>query len=139
TKEPILSKHSYLRSQKNTAIATITLVTRSATDGGLPPEVAFTLSDLYIQSLEELQDQQKVTTLLINAIYDFNERVQKSKSQNYSKPIIVATGFIFNNLYNETVNVQLIDDKAAMNPNNLTKLYKKETKITKNENTNNKK
>ena len=130
TKEPILSKHSYLRSQKNTAIATITLVTRSATDGGLPPEIAFTLSDLYIQSLEELQDQQKVTTLLINAIYDFTERVQKSKSQNYSKPIIVATGFIFNNLYNENLNVQLIADKAAMHPNYLAKLFKKETKCT---------
>src|SRR5699024_11450466 len=45
-------------------------------------------------------------------------------------PIIVATGFIFNNLYNENLNVQLIADKAAMHPNYLAKLFKKETKCT---------
>jgi hypothetical protein len=64
----ILSKKSYLRSQKNIAIAGITLATRAAMEGGLHSEIAYTMSDLYIQHLEELTDIQSVVKLRTEAI-----------------------------------------------------------------------
>ncbi|WP_046587524.1 hypothetical protein [Bacillus sp. SA1-12] len=47
----VLSKKSLLRNQKNLGITVITLATRAAMEGGLHHEIAYTLSDLYIQSL----------------------------------------------------------------------------------------
>lgn len=129
-KVAVLSKNSYLRSHKNFAIATITLTTRYATDGGLAPEIAYPLSDLYIQTLEELKDRNSVISLLFNAVTDFAERVQKSKGLNYSKPITISTGYIYNNLYSESLTVSSIANKVAMHPNYLSNLFKKEVGLT---------
>ena len=48
----ILSKDQ-LRNSKNMFIAGITLFTRAAIDGGVPEETAYSLSDGYIQTVEE--------------------------------------------------------------------------------------
>ena len=50
--EGILSKDQ-LRNSKNMFIAGITLFTRAAIDGGVPEETAYSLSDGYIQTVEE--------------------------------------------------------------------------------------
>lgn len=56
----VLSKTSHLRSQKNSAIAAITLATRSAIEGGVFPEIAYTISDLFIQKLEEIHKNEAI-------------------------------------------------------------------------------
>ncbi|MCB2795335.1 AraC family transcriptional regulator, partial [Listeria monocytogenes] len=80
-----LSKRSRLRNEKNLAICLITLVTRAAIDGGLYPETAFTVSDLYIQHIEELQDAEEVGRVGQEALLDFAGRVRSQKSRRYSR------------------------------------------------------
>lgn len=125
----VLSKTSHLRSQKNSAIAAITLATRSAIDGGLFPEIAYTLSDLFIQKLEEINKSEAISPFLENALLEFSERVRNGTIQKHSKPINVCQNYIFTHLYEEITLSQLAGI-VALNPSYLSSLFKKEIGIS---------
>ncbi|WP_342556136.1 helix-turn-helix domain-containing protein [Paenibacillus sp. FSL R7-0652] len=128
-KKSVLSKTSYLRSQKNLAISLITLATRSAVEGGVYQEIAYNLSDLYILKIEELTDSQGVEDLMEDAVLDFAERVEHSKKHKYSKPINICRNYIFNHL-NERITIAQLAQMTALNPNYLSNLFKKEVGIS---------
>jgi YesN/AraC family two-component response regulator len=125
----VLSKKSQLRNEKNLAISGITMATRAAMEGGLYPEIAYSLSDLYIQRLEELQDIHEVKRLTEKALGDFAERVHSSKIDKYSKPISLCQNFIFNQVY-ENITLSQLSELVKLTPNYLSSLFKKETGIS---------
>jgi AraC-type DNA-binding domain-containing proteins len=125
----VLSKRSRLRNEKNLAICLITLVTRAAIDGGLYPETAFTVSDLYIQHIEELQDAEEVGRVGQEALLDFAGRVRSQKSRRYSRAIAACQNYIFNHLY-EDISLAQLADAAGLAPGYLSQLFRKETGIT---------
>ncbi|WP_078549547.1 helix-turn-helix domain-containing protein [Litchfieldia alkalitelluris] len=125
----VLSKGSYLRNIKNLVISGITLACRAAIDGGLNPEIALNLSDLFIQKLEELNNINDIAQLSNTAFLEFTERVAKGKKHQYSKPINMCQNYIFTHLYNE-VTVPHLADLVEMNPNYLSNLFKKEVGIS---------
>ncbi|NGP46913.1 helix-turn-helix domain-containing protein [Bacillaceae bacterium SIJ1] len=131
-KAGVLSKKSYLRNEKNLAIACITLATRYAMDGGLQPEIAYTMSDLYIQSIEEIKNVAEIQSFVNEALYDFANRVNKVKHHKYSKPINKCQSYIFKHLYEEITMVQL-STVVNMHQNYLSTLFKKEVGIPINE------
>ena len=55
--------HDGLRQIKNMGICTATGVSRAAIQGGLDPQLAFSMSDLYIQKLELMRDVSTVSAL----------------------------------------------------------------------------
>jgi AraC-like DNA-binding protein len=67
-----------LRHAKNLFICAITLVTRAAIRGGLSPQIAFQLSDIYIQLAEQLKDIESINSLLIQAMLEYTSRVASS-------------------------------------------------------------
>lgn len=71
--------HDELRQLKNTFICAATLASRAAIDGGLAPETAFSLSDLYIQKVEILNNFYEITRLNIVMLFDFTSRVEELK------------------------------------------------------------
>lgn len=64
-----------LRHAKNMFICAITLAARAAIRGGLSPQTAFQLSDIYIQQAEQLNDIQSVNSLLVRAMFEYAGRV----------------------------------------------------------------
>ncbi|MBW8348816.1 helix-turn-helix domain-containing protein [Bacillus sp. IITD106] len=124
-----LSKKSMIRSEKNLIIAAITLATRAALEGGVPSEEAYTISDLYIQKLEEINDMNGIIQLRNNAIIDFTERVAKYKTHSYSKPILLCQRYIQKHLY-EDISVGMLSELVKMNASYLSQLFKKEAGIT---------
>lgn len=64
-----------LRQQKNLFVCAATLATRAAIEGGLDRESAFSLSDLYIQSMERLYSLNDISRLAAKMLLDFTERV----------------------------------------------------------------
>lgn len=64
-----------IRLQKNYFISTITLATRAAIAGGLSPEQAFRLSDVYITKAESLSDLQSIQTLYLQSLTDLTIQV----------------------------------------------------------------
>ncbi|HUC92206.1 MAG TPA: helix-turn-helix transcriptional regulator [Paenibacillus sp.] len=123
-----LSKRSHLRNRKNLAISAITLATRAAIDGGLLWEIAYTLSDLHIQHIEELKDIGQVERALVEAFADFADRVRQSKEREESGTVALCRNTIFNRLY-EDITLEQLAEVAGLNANYLSQLFKKEVGI----------
>lgn len=68
-----------LRQEKNIFISTATLVTRAAIEGGLDVEMAYHLSDLYIQQAESLTRLDLLSLLRQQMVLDCAKRVEENK------------------------------------------------------------
>ncbi|MFF2177352.1 AraC family transcriptional regulator [Lysinibacillus sp. NPDC058147] len=125
----VLSKQSRLRSLQNLMITGIALTCRAAIEGGLSEETAFTLSDFYIQKLEEQDSWHKILALTEEAIYDFTNRVSKANKEMYSATITSCQHYIDNQIYGE-VTLEQLADICHLSPNYLSSLFKKEVGIS---------
>lgn len=125
----VLSKTNYIRSEKNIMISGITLAARSAVSGGLKKEIAYPLSDLYIQKLERLDNSEDISQLIYNAFIDFTERVNKNNKFQYSKPINLCIDYINVHFY-EDIRLNKLGQLIGLNQNYLSNLFKKEVGIT---------
>ncbi|AWP27356.1 hypothetical protein B9D94_12310 [Paenibacillus sp. Cedars] len=124
-----LSRTSHVRHQKNLSIVGIALMTRAAVEGGLHPEIAYTMSDLYIQQMEEMTDANEVNTALQQATYDFANRVKECKEGDFSKAVVKCKQYIFNHLY-EDVSLQQLSRSVHMNSSYLSRRFKQETGVS---------
>lgn len=125
----ILSKSSYLRSNKNHIITLITLVSRAAIDGGLHEEVAFSLHDRFIQQVEELNRLDEIRSLAGDVLYTFAEKVKQVKDERYSKTITTCKDYIYKHIYDD-INHNDIANKVELSPKYLSYLFKKEVGMT---------
>ena len=75
-----LSKNP-LRNIKYHLIITIAMITRFCIEGGMQPESAYTLSDIYIQQLDTCSEIDEIITLHREVIFDFTERMGKIKKK----------------------------------------------------------
>lgn len=124
-----LAKRSRIRSEKNLMITGIALICRAAIDGGLNEETAFTLSDLYIQQLEEQNSLKAILALMEEAIYDYTNRVFELKLEKYSATVTTCQHYIYNHLYG-TITLDQLADLCHLSPNYLSSLFKKEVGIS---------
>ncbi|WP_084245050.1 AraC family transcriptional regulator [Planomicrobium okeanokoites] len=124
-----LSRKSYLRNYKNLAISGITIATRASMEGGLYSEVAYTLSDYYIQQIEEKKSVEEIKNLLMKAFNDFADRVSNVNREHYSKSISYCLNFILVHIY-EPITLDQIAKLVDLHPNYLSTLFKKEIGIT---------
>jgi len=125
----ILTIRNPLRNIKNLGIYVIALAARAGIEGGLYPEVAYALSDLHIQHIEELRDHQAVVNAIGEALADFIDRVSRSKRKHLSKPVAACQEYIFNHLY-EPITLSALAEKTGLQANYLSQLFKKETGVT---------
>ncbi|AZK47551.1 helix-turn-helix domain-containing protein [Paenibacillus lentus] len=111
-----------LRAIKNICIVVITLASRAAIEGGVSPEIAYSLSDSYIYQIEELSDPQTITYLCREAEYEYTQMVQDIKKQkrnqtskNSNHPrISQCKDYIFKHLHEK---IYIKDIAAALNTN----------------------
>ncbi|OWA36854.1 hypothetical protein B9G55_01895 [Saccharibacillus sp. O16] len=125
----ILSRSSMLRHQKNLTICGVTLYTRAAIEGGLHAEIAFTLSDLFIQRLEELRTLDAVHELSTAALREFARRVREAREHSVSGTFEACRQYIFNHLY-EDLPLSRLGQSLGLNPSYLSRLCKKETGLS---------
>ena len=94
-----------IRHLKNMGIVVVTLSCRAAIRGGMLPEAAFTLSDAYIQKLEELKDAIKIEGLTYYCKYHYcqlvaNEKNEQRQKRNDPHPKInQCKNYIFSHLH----------------------------------------
>ena len=69
--QPGKTSSSYLRQLQNIFIATVTLCSRAAIEGGLPAEEALSLSDRYIQHSEKFEHPEQILNLQYHMIMDY--------------------------------------------------------------------
>ncbi|MGM0922956.1 MAG: helix-turn-helix transcriptional regulator [Bacillota bacterium] len=121
-----LSKVSQIRNLKNHAIISVALATRAAIDGGLYPEIAYTMSDFYIQKIEESIELKKIHLIGRDCLFSFIERINENKNSNQSKAVQVCKNYIFNHIFDQ-ISIQDLAKKVNLNQVYLSQLFKKET------------
>ncbi|MEF7638177.1 helix-turn-helix domain-containing protein [Bacillus thuringiensis] len=125
----ITSQGNQLRNQKNNGIMAITLATRYAIEGNLPTDIAFALSDLYILTIEQLDNMYSVNRLIEDALCTFADRVKEYKTKKYSNTITTCLNYINRNIY-QKISLSALAELLHMNPTYLSGLFKKEVGIT---------
>lgn len=122
-KAGVLSKKSSLRSEKNLSICHTTLVTRVAIEGGLDPEQAFTMSDMVIQCIEEIDDIKQLQDYRNTVTMEFVKMVNQVNEHKCPKPVRVCENYIKNHIY-EHISVEQLSELTALNPNYLSSMFK---------------
>ena len=70
-------------------IISIAMITRFCIEGGMDPETAYSLSDMYIQTVDETHTIKELDALLTQVCLDFAVRMkQLKKAKVYSKNIV---------------------------------------------------
>ena len=109
----ILSKNQ-LRNSKNMFIAGITLFTRAAIEGGVPEETAYSLSDGYIQTVEECMDR---------------ESIEKLSRKAAERAIDRAVRYIHLHLHTP-ITLEEVSQAAGISACYLSRMFRKETGIS---------
>jgi AraC-type DNA-binding domain-containing proteins len=125
----ILAKDK-IRHLKNVGIVIITLASRAAIRGGVNPEIAYSLSDIYIMKLENAKDEATLTYISKDAEYKYTMMVQEIKKNQLGNHEIIKNprinkckDYIFEHLH-EKICVNEIAHELDMNPKYLSDLFK---------------
>lgn len=124
-----LSQNS-VKNLKYHLIISITLITRFCIEGGMNPETAYTLSDIFIQQADVCSTEEEISVLHQEMIYDFTFRMKEmSETFGLSAKIVKAIDYIYDNLQKK-ISLEKMSLVLNMNKNYLCELFKKETGIT---------
>lgn len=115
-----------LQDKKYLFVASITLITRFAIEGGLDEEIAYTISDLYIQKVHLCNTVNEIMQVYKDMIVFFITKMQEARKTAVSKPVADCMDYIYFHLH-EDVRVQTLADHVGMNANYLSGLFKRET------------
>lgn len=120
-----------LRNNKNLAIVAITLASRAAIQGGLAPETAFSMSDLYIRQVEQAASTGLPIQITRNAEFQFARMVKELRESNISSSgakenehISNCKKYIFRHLHGR-IQVKEIAEAIGLNANYLSTIFKK--------------
>jgi AraC-like DNA-binding protein len=122
-----------LRNAKNLAIVVITLASRAAMRGGLEPEIAYSLSDSYIQKVEDFHTVDGLERLMRGAEYQYARMVgevcerrkelpERTRNGRGNPKVDECRGYIVSHLHDK-LTVSGIAGKLKMNANYLSELF----------------
>ena len=116
-----------LRQAKDEMIALVTLCARAAITGGMSAELAYTLSDYYIQSAEGSRDIASVYSVSNQVLKDYTARMHKLRQNSeYSQLTRSCMDYVSQHL-NEKLQVGDIASAIGYADYYLTSRFKKET------------
>ncbi len=124
-KHGVLSKDP-IRNQMYHFVILAAMVSRYCVEAGLEREVAYNMTDVYIDRADRLDSIEKLDELRWKMIEDFTDRMKGVRKQNvYSKQISRCIDYIYDNL-NKKLRINDIADYLEMTPAYLSKLFSKE-------------
>lgn len=116
-----------LRQLKNMLLVNITLFSRAAMEGGLPPETAYALSDQYFQAVEKNRSMQSLVDINNTMQEDFVQRVhQFRQNKNLSKSIRICVEQMRSRL-EENISLEGFSKEFGYSTYYLSKKFKSET------------
>ncbi|MDD2980645.1 MAG: AraC family transcriptional regulator [Hespellia sp.] len=126
-----------LRQAQNIGIILVTLASRAAMDAGILPESAYSLSDSYIQEIENVTNPEAAWHLGRQAEHQYTAMVHKSKKSREQKHtrltpdsrIDSCKQYIFLHLH-EKISTSDIAKELYLNPDYLSTLFRKKEGIT---------
>ena len=122
----MLSKDE-LRNTKNLGIVVMTLASRAAIRGGLMPEISYSMSDVFIQKIEEMTDIVAIYTAIRQFEMEYAKLVAEIRKQSIW--VEASKEYIFKHLH-EKIRVQEIADYLHLNSSYLSELFKQQESMT---------
>lgn len=111
-------------------VASVTLATRFSIEGGLEYEVAYNISDLYIQRMDKRQSIEEIIELQKEMMTDFTMRIAELKEESaYSKPILLCMDYVYYHLHGP-ISVADLSKHVGLSKAHLSTIFKKETGVT---------
>lgn len=106
---------------------TTALVARYCIEGGMELAQAYSLSDYYIQKADRCKSIEEISDLHPVMALDYAARMKKlRKNRIFSRHISQCLDYIYEHLHTK-ITVDTLAKHVALNPNYLSKLFKKET------------
>ena len=119
-----------LRNLKYHLVVTIAMITRFCINGGMPPEKAYDLSDVYVLKTDECKSREEIDEVHYEATTDFTRRMRQLQNRRiYSKPIINALDYISDSLHNRIL-IQEVADFLSLSVPYFSRLFKAEIGLT---------
>lgn len=116
-----------LRQAQIIFISLITQITRAAMDAGVPEDLAYAMSDSYIQTSENYTQVSQIHTLQNRAIGDFTSAVKHQKSSPpFSKAIRNTINYINSHLQ-EKISLEILAQTAKLSSGRFSHLFREET------------
>lgn len=120
-----LSRDS-IRNLKYHLIITVAFITRYCIEGGMEMEVAYNLSDIYIQSIDRCRTEDEINLLHREVVDDYAQRMCILRKQNrYPKSVTICLDYIYDNLHTK-ITLERLAEVTSLSPAYLSKLFHKE-------------
>lgn len=103
-KTPGILAKTRVRQEKNLDICTVAIATRFAIQGGIPDDIAYAMSDSFIQKVEEMSNVQDIIQFNNTIIIEFTKVVAECKhkqQRQYSPEINKCINYIEQNLHSK--------------------------------------
>lgn len=119
-----------LRNWKDLSIVVITLSSRSAIEGGLSLETAFSMSDAFIQQIEDENDMEKLLNLCRKAELEFCLAVRKQSHSATQNPAVLRCRDLIAKRAHTRLTVAELAEALHISPDYLSQLFSREEGMT---------
>ncbi|MBY0095667.1 AraC family transcriptional regulator [Mesobacillus maritimus] len=124
-----VTKNNPVRNDKNLGITMVALASRAAMDGGLHSEIAYTVSDMFIQRIEDDPSFKQLLSFTKEVFLEYADLVRKMKTDNFSKTVVSVQQYIYNHLYTK-IDLETLAEHVHLHPNYLSRLFKQQVGVT---------
>lgn len=118
-----------LRHLRYHVIISIAMITRFCIEGGMDPETAYGLSDVYIRQSDLVTQWDDLVSLHRKMCMDYTRRMSRLKKERiYSRHIVRCIDYIYAHIQ-EKITVEMLAGECGLHENYLSRLFKKETGV----------
>lgn len=119
-----------LRQEKNLSIVVISIACRAAIDGGVAPQKAFSMSDVFISNIERMTQVLPIQAAVVEYEREFARAVEQLKHDSeHNRYVERAKEYVAEHI-DESIRVVQIGEALGINENYLTGLFHKYEGIT---------
>ncbi len=116
-----------LRQQKNLIVVTATLASRAAIRGGMDPETALTLSDVYIQKAELINSYEGLIALSTQLTLDYANRVADLRCGDSNRKLIRSVRQYILSHIDQKITTEALAEAVGRSRSYLSTFFKEET------------
>ncbi|MCR5282879.1 MAG: AraC family transcriptional regulator [Lachnospiraceae bacterium] len=124
-----LSKNR-LQNMKYHFTITAAMLARYCIEGGLELSVSYALSDFYVQKVDEVTKESDITAMHFLMCLDYTKRMKNMRKKKIqSRPVAQCIDYIYDHLHTR-ITVTDLAKLTKLNPNYLSRIFKKETGVS---------